>query len=468
MLRCAQLGDSRRKLAVKNSASTFLSEPAREVPVVGEYDLCVIGGSCTGVFAAVRAARLGLSVALVERNILFGGMAAAAQVNEWHSLHDLSGRRQVIGGLTAEVLAQLRGRNAVRDGQRREGASFRFNSAELALLLDELVREHGIRPFLQAICVGGLCEDGRVVAALLEDKSGRRAIRARFFIDASGDGDLLRRTGFRARRDPQLQPASYQVLASGLGTPQQASALWRRARTRASEFGYSLENGTPWFSEYPSGGAVLNVFGARMNGVDASDADSLTRAILEGRRRQTAMLEMLRAAGAENLNVVGLAHALGVRETWHACCLQALTGDELLAGCPFSDAIAQGTYPVDVHSVEGTLLRYLDGREFLVRPDGSEIERHWRPADAEIPSFYQIPFRSLIPQDARNFLIAGRLIDADREAFGAVRVMVTMNQTGEAAGVAAALCLQEDCPPENLSSELLRRTLVEGGSLLNI
>jgi len=44
-----------------------ISEPARETPVIAECDLCVLGSSCTGLFAAIRAARLGLSVAIVER-----------------------------------------------------------------------------------------------------------------------------------------------------------------------------------------------------------------------------------------------------------------------------------------------------------------------------------------------------------------------------------------------------------------
>jgi glycine/D-amino acid oxidase-like deaminating enzyme len=122
-----------------------LQEPARETPVAHECDLCVIGGSCTGVFAAVRAARLGLSVVLVEQNILLGGMATAAQVNEWHSLHDAAGDGPIIGGLTAEVLDRLRSQGMVQDQQRKRGICHVFNSAELALELDSLVQEHGFR-----------------------------------------------------------------------------------------------------------------------------------------------------------------------------------------------------------------------------------------------------------------------------------------------------------------------------------
>ena len=70
----------------------------------------------------------------------------------------------------------------------------------------------------------------------------------------------------------------------------------------------------------------------------------------------------------------------------------------------------------------------------------SPASRAWRAAGARNsatdPTFYQIPYRCLVPQGARNVLAAGRLVDADRGAYGAVRVMVNCNQTGEAAGVA--------------------------------
>ncbi len=92
----------------------------------------------------------------------------------------------------------------------------------------------------------------RVNAAIIEDKTGRRAIRSRFFIDASGDGDLLRRVRFGAWQDDSIQPVSYQMLVSGLGNPEAARVAWNRARTRATEFHYPQENATPWFADYPS------------------------------------------------------------------------------------------------------------------------------------------------------------------------------------------------------------------------
>lgn len=442
-------------------------EPARETPVVGEFDLCVIGGSCTGIFAAVRAARLGLKVAVVEKSILLGGTATAAMVNEWHSLTD-TGDRQIIGGLTAEVLDGLSRRGLVTE-VRREGRGIcrTFNSAEMALDLDRLALDHGVRLFLQASCVAAVRETDRVTAAIIEDKSGRRAIAARFFIDASGDGDLLRQAGFGAWKDEVLQPVTYLMLAAGFGRVEEETGrgIWEQVRHRAADFDYPEANATPWINRFPAPGDVCTIFGPRQNGCDASDADQLASAVLEGRRSLRALLDLVRQELSPDVAAISLAHALGIRETWHARCLHRLQVGELLGGNVFPDTIAAGTYPVDVHSPEGTVLRFLDGREQVVGRDGRVAWRRWRSESAEHPCCYHLPYRSLVPEGAGNLLVAGRLIDADREAFGGVRVMVNMNQTGEAAGVAAFLALREGCRAADVPVDRLRRTLAEGGSL---
>jgi flavin-dependent dehydrogenase len=184
-------------------------EEARETPVAADCDVCVIGGSCTGVFAAVAAARLGAKVAIVERNGFFGGAATAGLVNHWHSLYDVSGERQIIAGLTEEVVERLRRRRGVSVNEAAKpapGGYLVLNTEQLKLELDSLVLEAKVRPFLRALCVAALEEEGGIGAAVIEDKTGRRAIRARCFIDASGDGDLIARAALPFRTRDDLQP----------------------------------------------------------------------------------------------------------------------------------------------------------------------------------------------------------------------------------------------------------------------
>ncbi len=128
-----------------------IQEPSREVPMVHECDICVIGGGCTGVFAAVRAAQLGASVALVEINGFFGGVATAGLVNVWHSIYDTVGERQIIGGLTVDVIRRLQARDAAIVYERDNPSRYTvFNSAELMVELDA----ERLRDTLQ--CLGGI------------------------------------------------------------------------------------------------------------------------------------------------------------------------------------------------------------------------------------------------------------------------------------------------------------------------
>jgi len=443
-----------------------ITEQARQTPVVFEADLCIVGGSCTGIFAAVRAARMGLKVAVVEQNTLFGGMAVAAQVNVWNSTFDAFHEQRIIGGLTIEVVERLRKRGAVQEIPPGKRNQFYFNSAELCVELDELVREHHIRPFLCGRVVAAVREGNRVDAVIIEDKSGRRAIRAHQFIDASGEGDLIRRAGFAAYQRDQLQPANLQALIYGFDELK-GDYVRQAIKNRAAEFDYPRDNSTPWLMNWPGAPGIYNTFGARLNGVDASNADDLTATLMEARRIHRALLDMVKSeSGGQQLNIVAWAHALGVRETWHAHCLHQLTADELLHGENFPDAIANGTYPIDVHSPEGTFLRYLDGREETVQRDGTQHWRRWRDKSTFTPRCYHIPYRSLVPQEAENVLVAGRVLDADRDAFGGVRVMVNMNQTGEAAGVASALALKNSVMVADVDAQLLRDELAAGGTII--
>jgi hypothetical protein len=159
---------------------------------------------------------------------------------------------------------------------------------------------------------------------------------------------------------------------------------------------------------------------------------------------------------------------IGIRETHHACCLHALTEEEVLLGKRFDDAIANGSYCVDVHhsNQQGITFRYLDGREIELDAHCHQRVGRWHPETAENPTFYQIPYRSLVPQNSigGNVLVAGRLIDANRGAYGAIRVIVNCNQTGEAAGVAAVEALHGGVAAEKVDPVKLRAELAKGGA----
>ena len=449
---------------------TIREEP-RQTPVVADCDLCVIGGSATGVFAALAAARLGARVALVEDLGYFGGVATASLVNIWHSVFDTTGQRQIIAGLTTEVMDRLKKRNAVRIHERSESSHFTFNPAELALELDEMTGEAEIRPFLHTRFVAPIVEKGRVVAAVIEDKTGRRAIRAKYFVDASGDGDLVARCGLPIRRDTEIQPPTTCGILVGLDkVAQQNKGFSLGQAVFDPKYPNALKNGFLWSASVPGVPGARMVAGTRVHGADCSDADQLTRAEIEGRRQLRTLCDIVRENfdGGDQIGLAALPARIGIRESRHAQCLHTLTEQEVLSGHRFPDAIANGTYRVDVHFPDrpGLVFRYLDGREVTVVPGQPTKSGRWREPTAENPTFYQVPYRSLVPRGSLNVLVAGRLVDADRGAFGGVRVMVNCNQMGQAAGTAAWLALRDGIGVAEVSPEKLRATLREQGAVI--
>jgi TolB-like protein len=444
-------------------------EPARSVPVAGEADVCVVGGSCTGAFAAVAAARRGARVALVEAQGMLGGTATSGLVAVWHSLLDARFERQIIAGLTAEIIERLDRRGALVRLGRNASLAFTFNPAELAIELDRLAAEAGVRVFLHGRFAAPALEDGRVAAAVIEDKSGRRAVRARFFVDASGDGDLVQRAGLGCRTMDDLQPPTTCAVLRGLAALRAKNPGFSiNAAVFDPKFEGALDRGFLWTAELPLGDDMTLVAGTRVNGADCSDADQLTRAETEGRAQVRRIVDLLRKnfAGGEELRLAALPGHIGVRQTRQILGRHRLTEQEVLAGTRFPDAIANGSYRVDVHHNDraGITFRYLDGREVFCRADGTHQRGRWRPEQSEDPTFYQVPYRALVPEGSRNVLAAGRLLDADRGAFGAVRVMVNCNQTGEAAGVAAWLALDSGRDAGEIDAGKLRAELSAGGA----
>lgn len=444
---------------------SFLREPARDIPVVGEYDLCVLGGSCTGLFAAVRAARLGLSVALVERMGCFGGVATLSLVNVWHSPLDETFSRPIFAGLSVELMDRLRTRGAVTERSRSDAWAWAFNSAEMQAELDALVLEHRIVPRLHTAFAAPWVENDRLQAVIVENKSGRGAIRARFFIDATGDGDLCRRLGLPTYHSRHAQPSTTCALF-GHWDNAKTETLGTLVREHGPEFG--LPPAFAWGVTVP--GSRQYMLAATRVTEDCSDAEGLTRAEIEGRRQVRAICDLFRKYAPHEAPVLhGLPSRIGIRETRHVRCHHRLTGQEILHGHRFPDAIANGSYRVDIHHRDkpGLTLRYLDGREIYARPGRPGVTSRWRPVTEENPTFYQIPYRCLLPAGPfPNLLAAGRFIDADEEAHGAIRVMVNLNQTGEAAGVAAFLSLRQGVPASEVNPAELRGLLAEGNSLM--
>ena len=425
------------------------AKAAEGLPIAGEFDLVVAGGSSTGVCAAVTAARAGLNVALVEYNAFFGGMATAGLVPVWHSLWSTDGKTQIIRGITEEIERYMleRGEAQLSENTRTDpSVGCYLNVAALQLSLDRLVRKaKTVTPFLKAHVVAAEKDRaGHLTGVVIEDKSGRRVIRGKWFIDATGDADLAVRAGFETYVLPKCDLQAHTLCAIVSG--------WKEMERRyAGNFSLGALLG-------PKGAAGLrHVFGwtapvigapeltflaaTRVANCDPSVAQDLTDGLLDARRQIGRIVDAANRhfplEGGRRLALVTVAPDLGVRESRHIKAKYRVTEEDILMGRRFEDCAAKGSYRVDIHEGAGITFKYLNGERhrMVVDADGkvSWTKDYWRLDKMTRPTWYEMPLRALMPERAENLICAGRMVDCERGAYGALRVMVNCNQMGEAA-----------------------------------
>ncbi len=431
----------------------------------GMFDLAVIGGGCTGIFAAVRAARLGLKVAIVEKGGCFGGMATSGLVNVWHTLLDVDGKEQIIGGLTDEVEKVLIGRGSAYI-ENSGSAGMMFDPNVMKVVLDDLVVQSGIQIFFHTSYGSAILNGDSVQSVVVCNKDGVGTISASFFVDATGDGDLCRDTGLDFYIADAVQP------------PSPTAFMYKMNATRLDEliikYGeeFELDDDWGWGGAVPgleahSFRADFHIFGKMCN-----HADELTAAEIEGRKKIYALEALLKKYDNPQTAVAALGAQLGVRETVHYVTRFRANERDLLLGKSYEDTILHGTYRVDIHhqNDNGITFKYLTGETVTYYGKGGKaVYGNWRETEGittPYAKYYQVPFGILVQKKIRNLIPVGRLLHADPGAFGALRVMVNLNQLGEAAGVAAYHALQENKAIWDVCGCTVVATLRNGGSIL--
>lgn len=411
----------------------------RLLPVSTKVDIVIAGGSCTGVFAAVTAARLGAKCAIVEAQNRFGGTATAGQVCYWHSLFSTDYSTQIIAGLTQEVIDRMKSRGLVEFWKEPNPHWYaNLNTEELCCELDELVVESGVLPYLHTRAADVLTsDDGEVEGIVVAGKNGLSIVKAKYFIDATGDGDLVRFAGGKVWRNQELQTSTSCVKFSRW--PRELMEENRIGQMiHASRKKYKMPEGVIWGANC-CGSDTYMFAGTNIPHLDSSSQKDFTEIEIEGRRQMRAVADIVAEAGYPRPVIEAIPSLAGIRESCHIHSLYRITAEELLCGKVFPDAAGKGTYRSDVHrrNPPGTIFRYLDGTEVLLTPCKPVCKRRWRDASLPTPQYYTWPLRSQVPVGFSNLITAGRMIDADSGAYGALRVMVNMNQSGEAAGRAA-------------------------------
>jgi hypothetical protein len=422
-----------------------------------EVDVLVVGGGCAGLGAAIAAARNGVRVLLVEGYGFLGGTVTQALVVGL--LTQYAGDRRVIGGIPQELTDRLlkagaanRIRVPMSTAPQIVIERIEVDPEMLKLAADELVEATGVELWLHSHAVDALVDGKTVRGALIHTKSGPCEVDARVVVDATGDGDVAVWAGSLYEQgniaDQTLQPMTMYFRAGNVDVAA-ALGFWKSAE-RSTLMQTACERG-----ELPAEYMALHAPGwtrdvivgmTRISGRDPMNVSDLTRAEIEGRlQAQRAMAFLIRNfPGFERAYLVQTGPKIGVRESRRILGDYVLTGKDVVEARHFEDGIAQGSYPVDMHLPGKTDTTFIQ-----LPPD----------------KFYDIPYRCLLPRGLEGILVAGRCFSATREGFGSARVSMICMAMGEAAGTAAAMCVQRNCGPRQIDPKQLRENLKVHGVL---
>jgi hypothetical protein len=445
-----------------------IHEISRQVPVIAETDVLVVGSGPGGLAAAISAAREGVKTLLLERYGCFGGNITQVGVESiaWYR-HE--GTTDVEGiGIEFERRAKEMGGTS----KEPQSLSEALDAEMFKVLADEMVLEAGVEPLLHCLAVEAILEGEAIRGVITQSKSGRQAILAQRVIDASGDADVaaLARAPWVQFSKNELLPVTVVFSCSGVDKARFLNYVKENPSTYA-DWGKNWEIETsgkednlfsPYleepFNQARTDGMIppsmTNISGTwsrlsdtgeatylnmiNLTGVDCTDVRDLTRAEIEGRRQAMLAIRAMRkyVPGFEKARLRNFGMTLGTRDSRKIVGRYNLTADDVRNQARFDDSV--GIFP-----------EFIDGYGLLVLPTTGR--------------YFQIPYGILVPQRVKNLLVAGRCVAGDKISHAAVRSMMCCTVTGQGAGVAAAVSIKDNTPTSQVNIRRVQQALKKQG-----
>jgi hypothetical protein len=451
-----------------------ITEPSRQIDVVHETDVLVVGSGPGGLAAALASARAGVATTLLERYGCFGGNMTQVGVEglAWYR-HPTT--------IDSEGIGPEFEQRAITMGAAMpepQSISHALDAEMFKYVADVLVKEAGIHPMLHRQFVAPIMEGDTIKGVIVESKAGREAILAKRVIDATGDADIATRCGAPVHKAPreQMMAASVMFSMSGVNKTRfieqvkadpQTYADWggngewdietdgkedamfspflRKPFKKALETGLLPPNlatiaGT-WGTVTDQGDLTyLNL--VHIAGIDGTDPDDLTRGEIEGRWQAVMAVEALKRfmPGCEDAKLRNFGMTLGVRDTRKIDAAYNLTETDVREQGRFEDSI--GIFP-----------EFIDGYGILILPTTGR--------------YFHVPYRALLPRKIENLLVAGRAIGGDRISHAAVRNMMCCAVAGQGAGTAAAISVKTGQALDLLDVGLVQSELRRQGARIH-
>lgn len=419
-----------------------------------EYDVIIIGGGPAGVIAALAATRLGCRTCILERNSYVGGVAITGL--PWHGFGNHEGD-YLLEGIPIELHALLISKGGASKllTCSAHGGYVSVDPHVVKDTFNEMLLQAGVVVHLYTCFVDVKMQHSKISAVLCADNEGVKELKAKVFIDASGDGALGAKAGCVFQKGDEfglLQPATMLLRVGNIDierfrtylrkNPQECSVhtgfqaqidlekvlnddqfifigLPNAIEKARKDGNYSNTVDRISFTMNPVPGTVT-INCVRQHNIDGTKNNDLSKAELVGHRQAMDLYRFMHdyVPGFEKSIIICIGPQLGIRETRRFIGRSILTGLDVETGVICNESVCLGQYAIDIHNEVSDSISFAP----LYKPFG-------------------IPLGSLISTNCNNLVFSGRNISTDRTSFGAMRVIGTCMGIGQASGIIAAIAV---------------------------
>jgi hypothetical protein len=444
------------------------------LPVGGDVDVVVIGSGPAGISASIAASRTGAKVILIERFPFVGGMSTLIPIATWplNTAIEIGELDMPYDGIAGEILERLKKLDALKlhtilnDGvdtfimDPKEGDNvatskwYVFDPETLKNLYFDMLQEAKVKIRVNSLFVDTIIRDNTIEAIVIETLTRRELIKGKIFIDTTGSADVVARSGSPAALGsgendvipPGLMvPSSTTFRIAGVDTDNvdmyEVARIYEEHRSRG-EIKVPLE-GLGW-QIFCKG--VVQIFGTRVFNINPLDPVKATRGEMRQRRQIRDIANFLKKniPAFRESRVIDTGVSMGLIGTRRIRGDYFITQKDIIKAKKFEDAIATGTYRLEIWDPSGEKLHF----------------RHL------IGTWYTIPFRSLLPKGLKNVIVAGSCISGQIVAMGPWAIMPVCYKTGQAAGTAASICVKQNKKPREIDVRELQNQLRKDGIFL--